>query len=254
MENGLLYPYNFGNRLLYLIDESGININKRGFTTTLSTKLFQDGIIEYTNQTNDETEKAKQRDNVRKRIDEHLKLDSASNVSGVWLHRYCNYFKCSSDFLFGLIDLPKHSHTDIQKETGLSESSIKLLNSFTTYQKGLERLAIIDYLLKNSDFTHFLIDALIKYYEKYEDYQISKKTLTKESQQIKEKAGNDFIKKLELIQTGELVQTINRHQLAERENIKEAAQFNVLKMFDNISISIIEFFYNKNYNNVPETK
>lgn len=129
MQNGLLHPYKFSNRLLYLINESGLNINKRGFTTILSTELFKKGIIEYTNQTNDETEKAKQRDSVRKRIDEHLKLDSADNVSGIWLHRYCNYFKCSSDFLFGLIDLPEHTHTDIQRETNLSEEAIKRITN-----------------------------------------------------------------------------------------------------------------------------
>lgn len=125
MNFGLLNPYHFGKRLLYLIETSGIDINKRGFTTILSSKLFKEKIIEYTNQTNDEIEQAKQRDHVRKRIDMHLKLESADKVSGIWLHRYCDYFKCSSDFLFGYIELPTHNYTDIQKETGLSEEALK---------------------------------------------------------------------------------------------------------------------------------
>lgn len=124
MQNGLLNPYNFGNRLTYLIGASGIDTNKRGFTTIFSRQLFEEGIVEYNNAHNDETEMAKQRDNVRKRIDAHLKLSSADNVSGLWLHRYCKHFACSSDFLFGLINHPTHELTDITEKTGLSESAI----------------------------------------------------------------------------------------------------------------------------------
>lgn len=249
MTNGLLNPYNFGKRLLYLIETSGIDINKRGFTAILSSKLFKDKIIEYTNQTNDEMEKAKQRDNVRKRIDEHLKLESADNVSGIWLHRYCDYFKCSSDFLFGYIELPTHNYTDIQKETGLSIDSIKNLESSTKFDQGKIRISIIDYLIQNEYFSKDLMDLINIYYEKYDYFRTSENIYIEEQKQIREKAGNDLYKFKEYT---EEIQTIDRHQVAERSNVKDAFHFKVQKEFDTILENLIKYFYDYN-NKAPGT-
>lgn len=249
MTSGLLNPYNFGNRLRYLIDISGIDTTKRGFTAVLSSKLFDNGIIKYTNQSNDENEKAKQRDNVRKRIDEHLKLESADNVSGIWLHRYCDYFKCSSDFLFGYIDLPTHNYTDIHKETGLSIDSLKNLCNFTTYDQGRIRIAIIDYLIQNDYFSTNLMDLINSYYEKYNYFKASENIYIEEQKQIRKKAGNDLYK---FIEYTDEIQTIDRHQLTERSNVKDAFHFKVQKEFDTILENLIKYFYECN-NKAPGT-
>lgn len=62
----------------------------------------------------------------------------------------------------------------IHEYTGLSEKSISELHKLTTYEKSNIRLAIIDYLLCDTDFSHFLLDDIAEYYERYERYQAGK--------------------------------------------------------------------------------
>lgn len=64
---------------------------------------------------------------VDKKIQDHLKLDNTDKLQGEFAKAYCDFFKCSADYLFGYIEYPTHTTTDICKETGLSESAIKYL-------------------------------------------------------------------------------------------------------------------------------
>lgn len=43
---------------------------------------------------------------------------------GAIYYRLCEVLDCDMDYLFGLIDTPKHAHTDIMEETGLSEPAV----------------------------------------------------------------------------------------------------------------------------------
>ena len=118
----------FGERLMLLMenDENGpIDTSKRGAAIELSRRMYNKKILEYSS--DDYDIQGKNRDNARKLIFEHMKLDSAENISGKWLKAYCDYFKCSADYLLGYIPLPTQKETDIQKETGLSKSAIKIL-------------------------------------------------------------------------------------------------------------------------------
>lgn len=71
----------------------------------------------------------KRTESARSRIDIHRSTDSAESIEGKWLKAYCDYFKCSADYLFGYIDMPTYQETDIEKETGLSKDAINSLQS-----------------------------------------------------------------------------------------------------------------------------
>lgn len=129
MNFGFSNPITFGERLKYLMEKDGIDTSEKGAEAILSTKLYKNGIIEYNDRAGDEIAKAKQRDNTRNVISKHLKLDSAENLSGIWILRYCKYFKCSADYLLRGIDLPTHIETNINKETGLSDTAIETIKS-----------------------------------------------------------------------------------------------------------------------------
>ncbi len=126
MENGLLNPIlTFGKRLENLMKNDGINIMEKGANIELSKRLYEKGALHYSGE--DYDTKNKNRDSARKRIEEHRKADSASNVSGYWLKTYCDYFHCSADYLFGYIEMPTHAETDIHAKTGLSSEAIEQL-------------------------------------------------------------------------------------------------------------------------------
>lgn len=126
MSNGILYT--FGERLEYLMEISGINISVKGSNIDLARKMMKEGCLDfYVN-----SDSLKRLDSTRSQIEKHRKVESAADISGKWLKAYCDYFKCSADFLFGYIDLPTHKTTDINKKTGLSKSVIENLEIMKT--------------------------------------------------------------------------------------------------------------------------
>lgn len=126
MNNGFENPIlTFGKRLEYLMINDGINITEKGANIELSKRLYSKEVLHYSS--DDYDTQNKNRDSARKRIEEHRKADSASNVSGFWLKVYCDYFHCSADYLFGYIEMPTHAETDIHAKTGLSAEAIERL-------------------------------------------------------------------------------------------------------------------------------
>lgn len=113
----------FGKRLEALMNDAGFDVNKKGASSQLAEKMLQEKCLEFL--VNNDLKKRK--DSARSRIDIHRSLDSAENVEGKWLKAYCDYFKCSADYLFGYIDMPTHQQTDIEKVTGLSKAAINSL-------------------------------------------------------------------------------------------------------------------------------
>lgn len=67
-------------------------------------------------------------------INKHLGYEDCSHIEGNWIVNYCNFFGCSADFLYGLIDTPRHEQTDITKYTGLSVNSVTRLHRIHTYK------------------------------------------------------------------------------------------------------------------------
>lgn len=67
--------------------------------------------------------------NMARRIQDHLKWDTADKLQGRYVEAYCNYFKCSADYLFGRTPLKSGNPEvrDFCESTGLSEKAVKRL-------------------------------------------------------------------------------------------------------------------------------
>lgn len=176
MENRFSNPeLSFGQRLEHLMKDDGITMG-RGAATELSKRLFEKGILEYNSP--DYDNQGKQKNNVARTINEHLKKESAGNVEGYWLKIYCDYFNCSADYLFGYIELPTHEKNNIKNHTGLSDNAIdKLINlykiansneNFFRQHDALECLDIISNLLTSEDFL-----AILKEISNADGYEIA---------------------------------------------------------------------------------
>lgn len=234
----------FGERLEFLMKSKGFDVTRKGASVALAREMLNSGCLDfYVN------EKRKSIDSARSRIDVHRKKDSAECIEGKWLKAYCDYFKCSADFLFGYINFPTHIDTDIHSETGLSLNAIERLKSFTTYKEGECRLAIINYLLQDINFSAALTDNINDYYSKYDFFQNSLKTYISENKNIHK----DIIKQLELKKDGNIKNTVNRHTLADRGAAADAARFRIQKDFDDILKSLVEYFYKKNNGEAPRS-
>lgn len=90
-------------------------------------------------------------------------LYDTSSLDYNYLVAYCKFFKCSADYLLGLIDLPTHIDTDINKQTGLSKDAIHTLETINLRantqlgDSALKRLSTLDYILKDDEvFENFL--------------------------------------------------------------------------------------------------
>ena len=107
MSNG--FKNTFGQRLEYLMQASGIEITKKGANAELARNMLSKGCLPfYVN-----SDFKKSCESARSRIENHRKTDFATSIEGKWLKAYCDYFKCSADYLFGYIDYPSHIETDI---------------------------------------------------------------------------------------------------------------------------------------------
>ncbi len=78
---------------------------------------------------------------VTRSINSHLKMDSCVNIEVTYIKEYCEFFNCSYDYFFGLIDYPTHEYTDIIERTGLSMPAIDTLMKWCEYQKNMEENA-----------------------------------------------------------------------------------------------------------------
>lgn len=162
------------------------------------------------------------------------------------IEKLCGFFDCDIDYLFNTIDCRNHDLQFIHQYTGLSEVAIKQLHHFTTYRQGKVRLAIIDYFLQDAKFSFGLIDNINEYYSRYDYFSIGKEQYFRESEQLNNLAGDNLIKMIELQESGKFVQSVNKHELTERKNAKDAAQFRIIKLFDDILENLVEYFYQKN--------
>ena len=56
--------------------------------------------------------------------------------------------------------------------------------------------------------------------------------------------GGDIIKMFELYESGEFVSTISGDEIKKRKNDRDAAQYRVIKLFDNILEDLVKYFHN----------
>lgn len=83
----------------------------------------------------DDTDNYKSFASAKRSIRNHLKIDDLNDakkiVTSRYLINYCKILDCEPDFLFGYIDFPKHTETDINKQLGLSRTAIQTLSSLS---------------------------------------------------------------------------------------------------------------------------
>lgn len=68
---------------------------------------------------------------ISRRVQEHYKAKTADEVPSGYILAYSKLFRCSTDYLYGLIDIPAPDAetADICRKTGLSEKAVKNLMS-----------------------------------------------------------------------------------------------------------------------------
>lgn len=112
---------------------------------------------------------------------------------GAIYYRLCEVLDCDMDYLFGLIDTPKHAHADIMEETGLSELAVanllayagapdegkmdelitgSLHDNLRAYEIGrFAKIRFIELLLENSDELERLAVAAYDYRRQMQLYE-----------------------------------------------------------------------------------
>ena len=112
----------FGRRLFKLGEKHGLRgpaaIGKAIYDNLECFLLFCPGGRNYRYEINED----KDLPTIRRRVDEHLDVENAYDLSGNYMYAYSILFNCSLDFLYGKIDdeCPNLEVLDISKKTGLS--------------------------------------------------------------------------------------------------------------------------------------
>lgn len=119
----------FGRRLYLLGEKHGLRgpaaIGKAIYDNLECFLLFCPGGRNYRYEFNED----KDLPTIRRRVDEHLDVENAYDLSGNYMYAYSILFNCSLDFLYGKIDeeCPNLEVLDISKKTGLSVKAVKKL-------------------------------------------------------------------------------------------------------------------------------
>lgn len=113
----------FGQKLLQLMKESGCDTSK-----ALAIELYDRKLI--TVRTKLDSDIFKKRNNaigsIEKKIRVHIHSKEATCLQGEFVRAYCEFFKCSSDYLFGYTEIksPQISIREMCDLTGLSEEAV----------------------------------------------------------------------------------------------------------------------------------
>ena len=146
---------NFGKRLKSLYDFKSIDISARGWSQKVAKELFCEKIISIDEFTESKDEYGKDNTLTKKtsfvadQLRKHLNLKNAPET--IWIHRYCEYFGCSADYLLGLSSSFNPDFSTIHDLTGLSEKAIDNLLRY----KGSE-ISVLNTLLSCDLFSQVL--------------------------------------------------------------------------------------------------
>ncbi len=146
----------FQDRLKELYKLKGIDITLRGWSLTVAKELISEGIIEVS-QNNDE--KYKQQNDISRQLRNHLEEKYKNRTpETIWLKRYQEYFSCSFDFLFGLIDAPTHDEKTVKDIIGLDVEATEILKEKLKRDRThkYQHSQILSALIKHSNFSSFL--------------------------------------------------------------------------------------------------
>lgn len=166
----------YSARLLRLYDIKGIDTKNIHWAVTVAKDMILHGIIDYddysphtTDHGKDDTE-TQVNNKIAKSLRNHTNPDYKGDISTIWIKRYCDYFGCSSDFLFGYIETPLHTtYDDIpltyeaisainsikQRRNSLQKQSDKLSSYGIKYQP-YNNIELLNYILSNPAFEYLL--------------------------------------------------------------------------------------------------
>lgn len=111
----------FCNRLWKLMEAKGLDKPK-----ALALELYRNGIIPVDSNSKDGDAIV---DSITRRIQEHLNQETTDKLQGRYVKAYCDYFKCSADYIFGNSQI-KSGNIDIRnfcESSGLSEKAVQRL-------------------------------------------------------------------------------------------------------------------------------
>lgn len=134
------------------------------------------------------------------------------------LGKMCELFDCDMGYLLADYPTKRHETADVSEITGLSPEAVERLNSFMSYDTGRLRIGVLGLLLRNTDFSHFLLDSIIAYYDKYAEYKKG----------LKESSG------------------LSRTEKNQRRDAMDAAGWRIQKTFSELIDDLMQSQYEKN--------
>lgn len=136
----------FGERLFYLMKSRDIESG-----TDLARAMINSGIIP-----ENPFDPDKSRKSAARTINDHLSTTSAENISGLWIKRYCDAFRCSADYLLGYISSPTQDVASAHDLTGLSDEAIEKLAKINRRNSMNHHTDIISTMIEDSNAQFFL--------------------------------------------------------------------------------------------------
>ena len=105
----------------------------------------------------------------KRSIQNHLRVDDLNGaknlVTSKYFINYCQILDCEPDFLFGYIDFPKHTETDINKKLGLSKKAIETLisckNGNILADENFHTIDLLNFILSDQNLFSFFLNYLI---------------------------------------------------------------------------------------------
>ena len=125
MKNRFKNPdYNFGVRLCTLFkDRRHINLFDSKHVRNVASILVECFLYRDAWTGFDYSTQGKKKEALIRRIDDHVRQESADRISSRYITMYSQFLGCNSDYLLGITDSPSWEESYISEMTGLSEKA-----------------------------------------------------------------------------------------------------------------------------------
>lgn len=106
----------------------GYDVMSTNFTRTAAKDMIDKGIFEvpanFDKSRSDAQNRGYKISSIVRSLNDHLAYDSCSRISGEWILKYCRFFGCTPDFLYGFTDDPARIRQAVCDLTGLQMDSV----------------------------------------------------------------------------------------------------------------------------------
>ena len=149
----------------------------------------------------------------------------------------CKIFHCDMGYLLGEFDMCKtRDNQYIHEITGLSEYAIIQLAELNSddYGDGRKRLQLINWLMQDPRFTVSLIGSIIRYCDRYLDFEHSKQISAEELSRLADIAHGDHALELNLLMHGLFTPTISDEDISKKNDLKDSAYMQAQRALDSV--------------------